>query len=147
RRWQIANTIVLTLMGAAGMTLANLLTHELTSSHWATMTILAAAGVKLVCLVGFKVPKSLATSMTADDFLRLCWCSAASSALLVCLLMFTENRGIGRLLLLIDWSFFTTTLVIYKLVLYRLYVTFYLQKSRYLTRWLMRAAFVVAPVS
>jgi lipopolysaccharide/colanic/teichoic acid biosynthesis glycosyltransferase len=147
RRWQIANTIVLTLMGAAGMTLANLLTHELTSSHWATLTILAAATVKLVCLVGFKVPKSLATSMTADDFLRLCWCSAASSALLVCFLMFTENRGIGRLLLLIDWAFFTTTLVIYKLVLYRLYVTFFLQKSRYLTRWLMRAAFVVAPLS
>lgn len=147
RRWQIANTIILTLMGAAGMTLANLLTHEITNSHWASLTILAAAAVKLVCLVGFKVPKSLSTSMTADDFLRLCWCSAASSALLVCFLMFTENRGIGRLLLLIDWAFFTTTLVIYKLVLYRLHVTFFLQKSRYLTRWLMRAAFVVAPLS
>lgn len=147
RRWQITNTLVLTLMGAAGMTLANLLTHELTNFQWATLTILAAALVKLVCLVGFRVPKSLATSMTADDFLRLCWCSAASSALLVCFLMFTENRGIGRLLLLIDWAFFTTTLVIYKLVLYRLYVTFYLQESRYLTRWLMRASFVVAPVS
>jgi FlaA1/EpsC-like NDP-sugar epimerase len=129
------------------MTLANLLTHEITNSHWASVTILAAAGVKLICLVGFKVPKSLATSMTADDFLRLCWCSAASSALLVCFLMFTEHRGIGRLLLLIDWAFFTTTLVIYKLVLYRLYVTFYLQKSRYMTRWLMRAALVVAPLS
>ncbi len=147
RRWQIANTIVLTLMGAAGMTLANLLTHELANAHWATLTILAAAGVKLFCLVSFKVPKSLATSMTADDFLRLCWCSAASSALLVCFLMFTENRGIGRLLLLIDWAFFTTTLVIYKLVLYRFYVTFFLQKSRCLTRWLMGASLIVAPLS
>ncbi len=147
RRWQIANTLVLTLMGAAGMTLANHLTHELTNAHWATLTILAAAGVKLVCLVGFKVPKALATSMTADDFLRLCWCSAASSALLVCFLMFTENRGIGRLLLLIDWAFFTTTLVIYKLMLYRFYVTFFLQKSRYLTSWLMGASLIVAPLS
>jgi lipopolysaccharide/colanic/teichoic acid biosynthesis glycosyltransferase len=147
RRWQIANTVVLTLMGAAGMTLADLLTHELTNSHWATLSILAAAGVKLICLVGFRVPKSLATSMTADDFLRLCWCSAASSALLVCFLMFTHNRGVGRLLLLIDWAFFTSTLVIYKLVLYRLYVTFYLHKARYLTPWLMRSSLIVAPLS
>lgn len=147
RRWQIANTIVLTLMGAAGMTLANLLTHELTNTHWATLTILAAAMVKLVCLVGFKVPKALATSMTADDFLRLCWCSAASSALLVCFLLFTDNRGVGRMLLLIDWAFFTTTLVIYKLAIYRFYVTFFLQKSRYMTPWLLKRCLIVAPIS
>ena len=147
RRWQIANTILLTLMGAAGMGLANLLTHTLSNTHWAALTVLAAAAVKLICLVGFKVPKALATSMTADDFQRLCWCSASSSALLVCLLMFTDYRGVGRLLLLIDWAFFTTTLVIYKLLLYRCYVTYYLYKNRYLTHELIRACLFVAPFS
>ncbi len=147
RRWQIVNTILLTAMGAAVMGLANLLTHALSNVHWATMTVLAAAAVKFVCVVGFKLPKSLATSMTADDFQRLCWCSASSSALLVCVLMFTDFRGIGRLLLLIDWAFFTTTLVIYKLLLYRCYVTFYLHRPRYLTIELTRACLIVAPCS
>jgi lipopolysaccharide/colanic/teichoic acid biosynthesis glycosyltransferase len=147
RRWQIANTLLLTLMGAAGMALANLLTHALSNVHWATLTVLAAAAVKFVCLVGFKVPKSLATSMTADDFQRLCWCSASSSALLVCFLVFSDYRGVGRLLLLIDWAFFTTTLVIYKLLLYRCYVTFILHKPRYLTHELIRGSLIVAPCS
>jgi lipopolysaccharide/colanic/teichoic acid biosynthesis glycosyltransferase len=147
RRWQIINTLLLTFMGATGMILANLVTHEITNFYLASLTILVAATVKLICLLVFRVPKALATSMTADDFLTLCWCSAASSALLVCILMFTDNRGVGRMLLLIDWAFFTSTLLIYKLLLYRFYITFVVQRSRYLTAQLIRACLVVAPCS
>ena len=106
--------------------------------------LVAAAAVKFGCLMGFKVP-ALATSMTADDFQRLCWCSASSSAAGLCVDVhrFSRRRppvAPDRL------GVFTTTLVIYKL-LYRCYVTFYLHKPRYLTHELIRTCLIVAPCS
>ncbi len=80
RRWQIVNTVVLSLAGFAGtMAVTHLLGHGM-SPRVVWWVLLFSAVLKPVCVVAFRIPMALATSVTADDLLRCCWCAAVSGA-------------------------------------------------------------------
>lgn len=147
RRWQIANFITLSILGIGGMVVAHYLTGQMQSSEMLLFGVVAAAICKPLCLILFKVPKALATSLTADDLSRAWWCAVTSSSLIACASLFTEHRDVGRLTLWLDMVSFISLLVLYKLTLYKAYVTFYLQESRELTRRLLAAAVLLAPLS
>jgi lipopolysaccharide/colanic/teichoic acid biosynthesis glycosyltransferase len=147
RRWQIANVVILSLLGVGGMVAANALAGGRLDTDLARCSIYLAVLVKPLCLVAFRVPKALATSATADDFLRNWWCAVTSAALIVSGMVFADHRDVGRVILLLDTMFFLAVLMMYKLLLYNIYLSFFLQKSRRLCRRLVVASLAAAPLS
>jgi|GEM_PF-440365 len=147
RRFQIINFLVLSGSGV-GATLATgwLLGYRLDSPWVLHLTCLALL-MKPLCLLAFKIPKALATSVTADDLMRLCWCVVTSGSLITCGMLLLGDRDVGRLALVLDSMAFGVLLVGYKLAGYNLYVTFVVQRSRALSRWLILSALVIGPAS
>jgi lipopolysaccharide/colanic/teichoic acid biosynthesis glycosyltransferase len=147
RRWQIVNTLVLSLAGfAATLVVTRLLRYALApeSAGW---VLLFAALAKPACVIAFKIPKGLATSVAADDMLRCCWCAAVAGALIGCGLLFADFRGVGRSFLLADTVLFLAVLVLYKLTCYNVYAGFFRQKSGAPWLGLGLASLVVGPWS
>jgi lipopolysaccharide/colanic/teichoic acid biosynthesis glycosyltransferase len=147
RRWQIANFVILTVLGILTMTLA--LHYSVGLRDWgAAQRLLILAGIaKACCLLVFRIPKSLASSMTADDMLRLLWCDLCSTAILVTVMVATDNRNISRSILVLDFTFFLAVLIGYKLLLYKIHINFFVQENRDLNRWMVVAAIFIAPFS
>ena len=147
RRWQIANTFILSSLGVSGMLAANWLTSQNLSTELASCSIMLACLIKPGCLVAFRIPKALATSMTADDFLRIWWCAVTSASAIVTGILMLDVRGVGRLIVLLDTTFFLALLVMYKLFLYTLHLTFFLRESRGLARRMILTSVAAAPLS
>jgi lipopolysaccharide/colanic/teichoic acid biosynthesis glycosyltransferase len=147
RRWQILNTLILSFLGVA-MTLASLnAAGRQVRPETAFWLLVFSALIKPLCIIAFRIPKALATSVSADDLLRICWCAGVSGSLLSCAMLFADYRNMGRAVLLADTSAFLAALVLYKLICYSVYVCFFLQKSRELSRRLTLAALVLGPLS
>jgi lipopolysaccharide/colanic/teichoic acid biosynthesis glycosyltransferase len=147
RRWQILNLIILSVLGVCGMVVANGVTVGRLDRSDMFCSIVLAAGAKFVCLLAFKVPKALATSMTADDFLRIWWCALTSAALIVTGMLLLDRRDFSRLVLLLDTTLFVSLLLIYKLLLFKVYVSLSWRGSHQLSRRLVYASLVLAPLS
>lgn len=147
RRWQMANLALMTLVGLCGMSAAVWLADRNVSANRFYACLAWACLVKPACLLLFRIPKALATSMTADDFLRIWWCAVTSAAATVTAAVMVDVRDIGRVAVLIDTAFFLTLLVMYKLVLYTLYLNLYLRESRELSRRLVLISALAAPLS
>ena len=147
RRLQLVNLLNLSILGVAGTIGAHLAAGRDPASRVALEVILLAALFKPACLVAFQVPKALPSSMTPDDFVRSFWCALCSAALMVFATFWLEGPDAGRLVVTLDTAFFVATLFLYKLLLYRVYVTFRVQRSRLLARRLILASLWVAPLS
>jgi lipopolysaccharide/colanic/teichoic acid biosynthesis glycosyltransferase len=147
RRWQILNTVVLSLAGLATTLAVTRLLGRALAPESAGWVLLFAALIKPACVIAFKVPKGLATSVTADDLLRCCWCAGVAGALIGCALLFADFRGVGRSLLLADTVLYLAVLVLYKLTCYNVYTGFFRHKSWGLWPRLGLASLVVGPLS
>src|SRR5262249_49941286 len=100
RRWQILHFLILSLAGLATMAAASWLGVTVGGRIDSTLilgSLLAAAVVKPACLLLFKIPRALASSVTADDFSRNVACAAASASLIACALLYSGHRDVGRL--------------------------------------------------
>jgi lipopolysaccharide/colanic/teichoic acid biosynthesis glycosyltransferase len=147
RRWQIINTVILSLAGVLGTVACLRFLGRALSPDAVAWTILAAAVAKPLCVIAFKVPKALATSVTAHDMIRCCWCAAVSGSMIACALLYAEFRGLGRAVLVADSMLFLTILVVYKLACYNAYHCFYWQESRHLWRRLILASALIGPAA
>jgi lipopolysaccharide/colanic/teichoic acid biosynthesis glycosyltransferase len=147
RRWQAVNAIGLIVISAAGsLVVACALGPRFgPAPTWQLVGLALAA--KIISLALFDLPASMASSVTAADMLRCCWCAAFSGLLAGSAMLawgYGEPEG---LILLGDMVAFTAILVIYKLACYNLYVLFRLQRSRDLERRLTVAALFLGPLS
>jgi hypothetical protein len=97
--------------------------------------------------VALRVPKSLAASVTATDFLRLVQCAIGSAAVLVLVLNGFGFGAVGGLVALLDTTFFLAALLLFKLTWYAAYLTYRVQPARELTRRMIAASVVLAPLS
>lgn len=147
RRWQAYNFVILTALGVAGTTLAILYSKGLTDWRSIKQFVILAAITKACCLLVFRIPKSLASSMTADDLLRILWCDLCSTAVIVTAFVAMDNRTFGRSVLVLDFTFFLASLIAYKLLLYKIYINFIAQRARDLNRHMIVWAVFLAPLS
>lgn len=147
RRWQVLNFLVLSLAGLTTMSLAIQVSVRPTRYANSEVLLLLAALVRPLCLIAFRIPKALATSMTADDFLRLWWCGVTGSAGIAVGMIFLDHRDMSRQVLLLDAGTYLSFLLMYKLVLYKCYLLFVKRHERKLSRRMILASFVVAPAS
>src|SRR5438128_4708768 len=79
--------------------------------------------------------------------MRICWCAATSGSMIVCAMLFTDHRDAARLTLFLDTLSFAALMIVYKLACYSLYVCFFLQESRMLSRRLILSSLWIAPSS
>jgi lipopolysaccharide/colanic/teichoic acid biosynthesis glycosyltransferase len=145
RRWQILNTLVLSVLGMAGTAACAALVGPPADATLGWLLLFAAVA-KPACIIGFQIPKALATSVGAGDLVRCVWCAAASGSLIVCGLVFSGFRDVSRVVLLADTGAFFIGLILYKLICYHVYVTFVVQQGRALSRRLIVASVASAPV-
>lgn len=147
RRWQIVNTLILSLAGFAGtVALARLLAPSMSPDAFAWLLLISAL-VKPTCVIVFKIPKALATSVTADDLLRCCWCAAVSGALLGSIEFLAGFRDLARSVLLADTVLFLAVLVLYKMGCYNIYACFFRQRVCGLWGRLIVASVIFGPLS
>jgi lipopolysaccharide/colanic/teichoic acid biosynthesis glycosyltransferase len=145
RRWQILNAVVLSVLGVAGTAACAAFVGQPADAPTLGWLLLFAAVAKPACIIGFQIPKALATSVGAGDLVRCVWCAAASGSLIVCGLVFSGFRDVSRVVLLADTGAFFIGLILYKLICYHVYVTFVVQQGRALSRRLIVASVVSAP--
>ena len=147
RRWQLLRGAVLAVLAIG----ATLVTARVLGPRFrlnpASYPILLVIFARLLCLVAFKLPNSLATSVTADDLLRCCRCAVASGLLGACGLLAGGDRDLIGLMLAVDVLMFLSFLIVYKLVCYNIYVCFRLGRSGNLGRRLPVASLLLGPMS
>jgi lipopolysaccharide/colanic/teichoic acid biosynthesis glycosyltransferase len=147
RRWQVLNTVFLSLAGIVGTLLAIRLQSRPLDPNAAWWILLFAAISKPLCIMAFKIPRALATSITADDLLRCCWCAAVSESLLGCCMLFAGFRSLGRGVLLADAILFLAILVLCKLICYSVYLCYFQRRGSGLWGRLIFAALLCGPLS
>ena len=145
-REQVLNFVALSTIGTVSMAAAFLLAAQPKQPLIALPVVLLAAVVKPVFLLALRVPKSLTVSVTAVDLLRLVQC-AFRSATVIAIGMMIFSRQIHGLTLVLDTALFLSGLVLYKLALYAIHVTFAVQPTRILMRRMIVASLVLAPLS
>jgi lipopolysaccharide/colanic/teichoic acid biosynthesis glycosyltransferase len=146
-RGQALNFLAFAAIGAVSMAAAYLLAARPASVTNALGLVLIAAFVKPALLIALRIPKSLAISMTTEDLLRLVQCALGSAAALVLGMYFFGHGPIHGLTLALDTAFFLSGLVLYKLLLYSLHVTFHVQSARALMRRTIVASVWLAPLT
>ncbi len=118
-RWaQLVNTAVLSLLGLAGTLAAARVAGKPLGGDTVWATIALALTTKPLCLLLFKVPNSLATSVSVNDLRRCCWCAAVSGLLLGAGVFLTGHPVFGVVALAADFVAFLAILVLYKLACY-----------------------------
>jgi len=147
RRLQIANFLTLWAIGTIGMIAAQIVSGQDPLTGMARSAILMAFLAKPLFLLLLRVPRSLPSSMTAEDSLRALWCGLGSAAAIVFGMVWLGYRDMGRLALILDTSFFLGALWTQKLLLYNLQMTFRVQRSRLLARRMIWASVLIAPAS
>jgi lipopolysaccharide/colanic/teichoic acid biosynthesis glycosyltransferase len=145
RRWQLINFAVLSLAGVASMFVAIQVAGHPPRSVSADLLLVLAMVARPVCLLLFRIPKALATSITADDFLRLWWCGVTGAALIAVGMICLEHRNLSRQILLLDATIYLGFLLMYKLVLYKIYILFIKRQERQLTRRMIATSLILAP--
>lgn len=145
RRFQIVNTVALSAMGVAITAICGGLVGGQVTPEAFLWLVAVSAAVKPVCIVGYRIPKSLATSVTATDLIRCVWCATVSGSVVVCAMVLGGFRDVSRAVLVADTGGFMVGLIFYKLVCYQLYLTFVLQRVRALSRHLVGWSLLTAP--
>jgi lipopolysaccharide/colanic/teichoic acid biosynthesis glycosyltransferase len=147
RRWQAVNALGLIVISAAGSLVAVCALGPRFGLDPAWQLVGIALTAKIIALGLFDLPASMASSVTAADMHRCCWCATLSGLLAGSALLawgYGEPEG---LVVVADTVAFTALLMIYKLACYNLYVLFRLQRSRDLERRLTVAALILGPLS
>jgi lipopolysaccharide/colanic/teichoic acid biosynthesis glycosyltransferase len=151
RRWQAVNAAGLIVISAAGSLVAACALGPRLGLAPTWQLVGLAVAAKIVSIALFGLPSSMASSVTAADLLRCCWCAAMAGLLAGSVLLlggFSSPSGeAAGLVLLADTIAFTACLMVYKLGCYNLYVLFRLQKSSDLARRLTVAALFLGPLS
>jgi len=130
-----------------GMALAIVATGTRLDSPLARDALLIAAVAKPFFLLALRIPRSLPTAISADEFQGALWCAIGSTSAIVFGMFWMGHGTMGRLIPLLDTGFFLFALVLYRLLFYALHFTFVIQKSRALTRQLVWGSLLLAPVS
>jgi lipopolysaccharide/colanic/teichoic acid biosynthesis glycosyltransferase len=147
RRSQVASFVVLAMIGVGSMVAALQATGQLMSSIEVRRAILLAAIANPLVIVLLRIPKAVATSMTFTDLRRLLWAAVASTALIAFGMWgFHILHQLG-LSLVLDMAFFLSSLFVYKLTVYSIYLTFFVQDSRVFARRTILASMVFGPLS
>lgn len=147
RRSQVASFLVLAVMGVGSMIAALQATGQTMSSPEARRAVLLAAVVNPIVIVLLRIPKAVATSMTFTDLRRLLWSAVTSTALIAFGMWgFHDIHQLG-LTLVLDMAFFLSFLFVYKLTVYSIYLTFFIQDSRVFARRTILASMVFGPIS
>jgi hypothetical protein len=108
--------------------------------------LLLAVLLKPLSLLILGVPKSLAVSLTAEDLVRLVRCAVGAAAGIV-IGMFALGHGeLESGVFVLDTALFLGALLVYKLVLYTVHLTFRVQHSRRLLRRMVIASAALAPL-
>ncbi len=144
---QLAAFLGLSAIGVGGMALAIGATGTPLDSPLALDALLLAAVVKPLFLLALRIPRSLPTAISAEEFQSALWCAIGSTSAIVFGMFWLGHGSMGRLIPLLDTGFFLFALIVYRLLFYALHFTYVLQKSRALTRSLLRSSFVLAPLS
>lgn len=147
RRWQLVNFLVLSLAGIGTMWLAIQVSSRSIKPSVELTLIALAALARPLCLLSFRIPKALATSMTADDFLRIWWCGVTSAALIAVAMIFLEHRDLSRQVLLLDATMYLGLLLMYKLLVYKSYLLVVKHYERRLARRMILASVLIGPLS
>jgi lipopolysaccharide/colanic/teichoic acid biosynthesis glycosyltransferase len=147
RRWQVLNFVVLSLLGVALTAAVTRVTRQPLGTDTSWYLVALSFLVKPLCLLLFKIPKAVASSLSADDVLRCFWCAATSGAMIGCFMLYADYRDVGRLPLMLDMFAFATVLVVYKLTCYNAYMCFVLHQSRGLSRRLFFGSVALGPLS
>lgn len=147
RRSQVASFFALVLMGVGSMIAALQATGQTTSSPEARRAVLLAAVVNPIVIVLLRIPKAVATSMTFTDLRRLLWSAVASTALIAFGMWGFHDLHQFGLTLVLDMAFFLSSLFVYKLTVYSIYLTFFVQDSRVFARRTILASMVFGPLS
>jgi lipopolysaccharide/colanic/teichoic acid biosynthesis glycosyltransferase len=144
---QLVAFLALSAIGVAGMALAIVATGTRLDSPLAGDALLLAAIAKPLFLLVLRVPRSLPTAISAEEFQSALWCAIGSTSAIVFGMFWLGHGTMGRLIPLLDTGFFLFALVLYRLLFYALHFTFVVQKSRALTRQLVWGSLLLAPVS
>jgi lipopolysaccharide/colanic/teichoic acid biosynthesis glycosyltransferase len=146
-RWrQLLNTTILSLLGLAGTLAAARVASKPLGSDTVWRTVVLALLTKPLCLLLFKIPNSLATSVSISDLRRCCWCAAASGVMLGAGVFLTGHPLFGVLTLAADATTFLAILIIYKVACYDIAVRCRPQPTGGLRRLLL-ASLVFGPAS
>ncbi len=146
-RQQVFNFLVLSIAGVGGMMASFALAGHHLSSPLAVHGILLAAIIKPMMILFLHVPKSLAVSVTPDDFFRRVWCAAGCAALILLGLSLLGHRDLDALIVTLDTALFLGVLFVHKLVTYAAFVTFRVQATRALRRRMVWASLILGPLS
>lgn len=146
-RQQLFNFLVLSAAGIGGIMASFALAGHHLGSPLAVHGILLAAIIKPLMILFLHVPKSLAVSVTPDDFFRRVWCAAGCAALILVGLSLLGHRDLDALVITLDSALFLGALFVHKLVTYAAFVTFRVQATRALRRRMVWAALVLGPLS
>ena len=144
---QLAAFVALSGVGLIGMALAIVATGARLNSPLAFDALLLAAIFKPAFLLVLRIPRSLPTAISADEFQSALWCAIGSTSAIVFGMFWLGHGTMGRLIPLLDTGFFLFALALYRLLFYALHFTFVVQKSRALMRQLIWSALLLAPAS
>jgi lipopolysaccharide/colanic/teichoic acid biosynthesis glycosyltransferase len=147
RRAQLLNTAALSLLGLAGTLAAAQVAGKPLAAESVWRTVLLALLTKPLCLLLFKIPNSLATSVTADDLRRCCWCAATSGLLLYAGVSLSGHPAFAILALVADSTTFLAMLVLYKLACYNFTIRCRPGSPGGFARRLFLGSLVLGPVS
>jgi lipopolysaccharide/colanic/teichoic acid biosynthesis glycosyltransferase len=146
-RWrQILNTTVLSLLGLAGTLAAARVASKPLGGDTVWRTIVLALLTKPLCLLLFKIPNSLATSVSISDLRRCCWCAAASGVMLGAGVFLGGHPFFGVLTLAADATTFLAILILYKVACYDIAIRCRPHPAGGLRRLLL-ASLVLGPAS
>ncbi|MGQ0849017.1 MAG: sugar transferase [Actinomycetota bacterium] len=147
RRSQVANFVGISLLAVGAMLAALVATGHNLSSPEARRALWLAAVTKPLVMLVLRIPKAVATSMTFSDLRRLLNGAVSSTAVIAFgMWAYRDLHRLG-LTLVIDATLFLTGLFVYKLTVYNVYLTFFVQDSRAFTRRMVLASMVLAPFS
>jgi lipopolysaccharide/colanic/teichoic acid biosynthesis glycosyltransferase len=143
---QLAAFVALSTIGVLGMALAMVATGTPLDSRLALDALLLSAVFKPLFLLLLRIPRSLPTAISADEFQSALWCAIGSTSAIVFGMFWLGHGTMGRLIPLLDTGFFLFALILYRLLFYALHFTFVIQKSRALTRQLVWGSLFLAPL-
>jgi lipopolysaccharide/colanic/teichoic acid biosynthesis glycosyltransferase len=147
RRAQLASFVILSALGIGGMAGAHMVVGTPLSTPGARTALLFAALAKPLALLGLRVPKALATSMTPDDYRRLVWACLGSSTAILLAAAAQSGARVDYAVLMLDGMFFLAALLVYKLFLYTFYVSIVLHQSWVVARHVFLVGVLFGPLS
>lgn len=147
RRFQAFQLGILTVLGISSMLAALMLTgRALSSPHASHALVLTTLGTPLV-LLAFRIPMSHPASMSTVDIGRCVMTVLASVALVIVGLGVIGRQDVdGTVAVVFGFAFFGA-LMGYKILVHRTTLRFGTDASRRLSRRLVVAAFVLAPLA